>query len=249
MDTTRTPGLFDQPVYTPPALRTAQQPQPPADPAIFGEVVATSVSAFMAQSYRLNDAPPFGGIVSVRDKAGTGDIFGAVYFIQTGGIDPGRRATPRATSTSSDDDIYIANPQLARLLKTEWAVLILGRRLGKADLRTGEIVVGKIAHVFPDYPPPLHYGVRLCADDVIADFTATPLFLRTILSGASVSAGEGSVPVEELTAAILRRGAEARGGADSAGGRAFLVTMGRSLARLLKDDYDRLRVILEKADV
>jgi hypothetical protein len=52
-------------------------------------------------------------------------------------------------------------------------------------------------------------------------------------------------PVEELTAAVLRHGTSARG----TDGREWLVENGRYLARLLKEDYDRLRLILEKCEV
>jgi hypothetical protein len=94
-----------------------------------------------------------------------------------------------------------------------------------------------ISYIFPDYPPPLHYSVSLCQQEELIEFTDSPQYLRTLLQAANA-------PVEELTAALLRRGAEARG----RDGREWLVNTGKNLARLLKEDYDRLRTILEKCE-
>ncbi|MEI6046686.1 MAG: hypothetical protein WCS37_20220 [Chloroflexota bacterium] len=202
---------------------------------LVGEVVETSLTSYFAQTYKLDDPPPFGGLVRVRDRSGRREIFGTVYHIATGGLDPGRRAMVRGSGNVlvSDEQVYSDNPQLSRLLRTEFGVIVLGCR--KID---GDGVFGRMAYIFPDYPPPLHYGVVLCDTATLVEFTTEPRYLRALLEAKEA-------PVEELTAAVLRRGAEARG----AEGREWLVENGRYLARLLKEDYDRLRLILEKCEV
>ena len=202
---------------------------------LLGEVVETSLTGYLAQCYKLDEPPPFGGMVKVRDRGGRCEIFGAVHHIATGGIDPGRRAMARGKNEppASDEQVYSENPQLSRLLRTEFGVTVLGcRRLDSSGQP------GRISYVFPDYPPPLHYGVALCATRTLVEFTREPRYLRALLDAKDA-------PVEELTAAVLRRGAEARG----VHGREWLVESGRYLARLLKEDYDRLRLILEKCEV
>jgi hypothetical protein len=196
-----------------------------------GEVVETSLTAYTAQAYELDNSPPFGGLVRVKDRNNTSQIYGAVYHIATGGIDPARRATTRAMGEAgqTDEQIYDQNPQLNRLLRTEFGVLVLGCRRAQSS---------QIRYIFPDYPPPLHYSVTLCSEGELIEFTESPLFLRALLQASQC-------PVEELTAALLRRGTDARGSE----GRDWLVDMGRHLARLLKEDYDRLRTILEKCEV
>src|SRR4051812_46121187 len=139
-----------------------------------GEVVETSLTGFVAYTYKLDDPPPFGGLVRVKDRSGNSEIFGAVYHIATGGIDPGRRAATRGSgqpTAATDEQIYIDNPQLSRLLKTEFGVLVLGCRK----------VTSGFSYVFPDYPPPLHYSVSLCADQTLVEFTEDKSYLRTIL--------------------------------------------------------------------
>ncbi|HEX2909644.1 MAG TPA: hypothetical protein VH186_02475 [Chloroflexia bacterium] len=204
---------------------------------LVGEVVETSLTGYVAQTYRLDEPPPFGGLVRVKDRAGNYEIYGAVYHIATGGLDTGRRAAPRGNGQppASDEQVYTDNPQLARLLKTEFGVLVLGTsKTGPAT----DISSQKFAYVFPDYPPPLHYSVTLCSDQTLINFTREKAYLRTLIEAAQV-------PSEELVAAILRRAARAR----AEMGRPFLVDSLRYLARLLKQDYDRFKVIVEKCEV
>lgn len=202
---------------------------------LLGEVIETSLTRYAAQSYELDQSPPFGGLVRVRDRSGNNEIFGVVSHIATGGLDAGRKAVARSAGRPglADEQVYQDNPQLARLLKTVFEVEILGWR------RANNSEPGRLSYIFPDYPPPLHYSVVSCSQAEIVEFTDKTLYLRTLLN---VSDG----PVEELVAAVLRRGAEARGGAK---GRQFLIDTGRALARLLKEDYERLRTILEKCEV
>lgn len=202
-----------------------------------GEVVETSLTHYIAQSYELDQSPPFGGLVRVKDRSGRCEIFGAVSHIATAGIDSGRRAVARSAGRPglADEQVYQDNPQLSRLLKTEFEVVILGWR------RVDGVEPGRISYVFPDYPPPIHYSVALCSPAQTVEFTDKTLYLRTLLNT------ENAGSVEELVAAVLRRGAEARG--DRTKGRNYLIETGRALARLLKEDYERLRTILEKCEV
>ncbi len=198
-----------------------------------GEVVETSLTGFTAYTYKLDDPPPFGGLVRVKDRSGTCEIFGAVYHIATGGIDPGRRAATRGSGQppNNDEQIYIDNPQLSRLLRTEFGVLVLGCCKTNSGNRQA------FSYVFPDYPPPLHYSVTLCSDQTLVDFTQDKSYLRTILEASQV-------PAEELVAALLRRATRAR----EAAGKTFLVDSLRYLARNLKQDYDRFKIIVEKCE-
>ena len=201
------------------------------DEILLGEVVETSLTHYVAQSFVLDQSPPFGGLVRVKDRSNQAEIFGAVAQIVTGGIDTGRRAIARSAGRvgQADEQVYEDNPQLNRLLITTFEVAILGWKRLNQDQTTD------IIYVFPDYPPPLHYSVALCSNEQLIAFTSKSLFLRALLA-APIGPGE------ELVAAVLRRGAQARGSQ----GHAWLVDTGRALARLLKEDYERLRTILEK---
>ena len=83
----------------------------------------------------------------------------------------------------------------------------------------------------------IHQGVHFCTTDEVIEFTESMDFLRTLLQVAGA-------PVEALAAATIREIYRLRK-AD----RTWLVQAGRTLNLLLKDDYDRLRMILGQVHV
>jgi hypothetical protein len=84
----------------------------------------------------------------------------------------------------------------------------------------------------PPRPPQVHQAVYGCAPEVVIEFTDQLDFLRTLLA-------MGNAPVDSLVAAVLRHGYQLR-----KLDRPWLVAAGRTLSVFLKDDYDRLRMIL-----
>ncbi|NJO71721.1 MAG: hypothetical protein HC825_08630, partial [Oscillatoriales cyanobacterium RM1_1_9] len=77
-------------------------------------------------------------------------------------------------------------------------------------------------------------SVYRCEPTEIIYFTEQFDFLRTLLQ-------VGNAPVDSLAAAAVREIYQLR-----QGDRPWLVEAGRALSLLLKDDYDRLRVILKQ---
>ncbi|MGE3269848.1 MAG: hypothetical protein AB7P40_13940, partial [Chloroflexota bacterium] len=66
-----------------------------------GEIIDTSVAEFSAQSCQLNQAPPFGGFVKVTVPERT--VYGVVYAIHTGSLEPGGRPVLRGRDGMRDD--------------------------------------------------------------------------------------------------------------------------------------------------
>src|SRR4051794_22826524 len=68
-----------------------------------GEIVDTSVADFTAQACELNVAPPFGAFVKVTvpDR----NIYGVVYAIHTGSLEPGGRPVLRGRDGMRDEAI------------------------------------------------------------------------------------------------------------------------------------------------
>ena len=97
-----------------------------------GEVVEASTTQIIAQCYDLYTAPPLGSLVScgMSDAAGgDGDmIYGIVCEVSTRSIDPGRRPIARGRDEDDEDAVYEANPQLSRLLSTEFNAMVVGHR-------------------------------------------------------------------------------------------------------------------------
>jgi len=184
-----------------------------------GEIIDTAVSEFSAQACQLNVAPPFGAFVKVTVPERT--VYGVVYAIHTGSLEPGGRAVLRGRDGMRDKAIFDQNPDLEQLLRTEFSALVIGYQDGPL-LRT----------YLPPSPPPLHWSVAECDLAETAQLTVRLDYLRTILSATEA-------PVDALLAANIRLAAAAHGD-----DRGFRVRAGRELATLLKHDYPRLTSIL-----
>lgn len=188
-----------------------------------GEIIQTSTTHFVAQCCELGQAPPFGSLVRVSCPPGA--VFGLVYRIATGGVEPGSQAVMRGRSGVRDEAIYLENPDLRAVLRTDFAALIVGFREGNL-----------IRQYLPPQPPPLHWSVYVCEAPEVVELSSTLDYFRTVLG-----AGEG--PVDELLAAHVRQATAARRRDDRA---AFRYRAGRELARLLSRDYERLTAILRR---
>jgi hypothetical protein len=184
-----------------------------------GEIVDTAVAEFTAQAVALNKAPSFGSFVKVTVPERT--VYGVVYAIHTGSLEPGGRAVLRGRDGMRDREIFDQNPDLEQLLRTEFSALVLGFAEGAA-LRT----------YLPPSPPPLHWSVIECDQAETAALSTRLDYFRTILSASDA-------PVDALLAANIRFAGTAHLDETT-----FRLRAGRELATLLKHDYPRLTAIL-----
>ena len=184
-----------------------------------GEIVDTSVAQFAAQACAFGQAPPFGGFVKVLlpERA----VFGLVFDIHSGSLEPGGRPVMRGRDGLRDGEIYRTNPDLEQVLRTEFAALIVGFE-----------EESRWRAYLPPAPPPLHWSVYECSEVETARLTDGLDYFRTVLAAPDV-------PADALLAANVRLARRAR--PEDA---AFAVRAGRELATLLKHDYPRLTAIL-----
>jgi hypothetical protein len=193
-------------------------------------VIETSTTEFLAQcldpdALSFPVMPAFGSWVTAQDEEANNQIYGVVYHATTSPIDSVHRA--RALGLSLDD-LREQQPQIFAMLKTEFRVAIVGFRApnlaGHPD--------GPIFQHLPPRPPQVHQAVYRCEATAVVEFTEQLDFLRTLLT-------LGNAPVDSLVAAVIRQCYQMR-----QLDRSWLVQAGRTLSILLKDDYDRLRLIL-----
>ena len=207
----------------------------------FAEVIETATTEFLAQCLEPEDLsfavmPPFGSWVKAQDEESGNQIYAVVYHATTSPIDSVHRA--RALGLSLQE-LREQQPQIFAMLKTEFRAAIVGfqtpdnRTNGNGD-RTPSLFGGTIYQHLPPRPPQIHQAVYQCDPAEILSFSEQLDFLRTLLQ-------VGSAPVDALTAAAVREVYRLRQ-AD----RTWLVSVGRSLGVLLKEDFDRLRVILSQ---
>jgi len=188
-----------------------------------GEVIEAATGGFAAQCYRLHNPPPFGALVRVSE----GDIviYAAVADAATTSIEPGRRPIARGGGEGDDGDVFSANPQLEKLLRTDFRAVVVGHKDG-----------GGIRQYLPPRPARIHSFVYTCEPEEIAEFTRSLDYLSILINVAERA--------DELVAASLRGAAVVH-----AEPRAFLVAAGKELAALLSDDTHRLNAILRRIKV
>lgn len=205
-------------------------------PHHIAEVVETSTTEFLAQCLdsevlSFSTMPPFGSWVKSMDEEGGNLVYAVVYFASTSPVDSVHRA--RALGLSLQE-LREQQPQIFAMLKTEFRAAIAGFQPYQVRDDRRELLTGTIYQHLPPRPPQLHQAVLTCTSEEVIQFTEQLDFLRSLLQ-------MNAVPVDALIAATLREIYQVRQ-AD----RDWLVQAGRTLAVLLKDDYDRLRAILNQ---
>lgn len=185
-----------------------------------GEVIGASTTDFVAQCYELYQLPPLGSLVKTKDLPI--ELYGIVYNATTTSLEPGRRPIARGKDEISEEDIYQSNPQLLKLLKSEFGVLVVGHRQGE-----------KLYHYLPPKPARIHSFVYLCPPGEVREFSQSFDFFNILINARL------PVSTEELIAACLRQISQVYEDR-----RGFLVAAGKELAILLSGELNQLKAIL-----
>ena len=204
-------------------------------PDHIGEVIETATTEFLAQCLEPEELnfpvmPPFGSWVKSIDEESGNKILGIVTYVTTSPIDSVHRA--RALGLSLED-LREQQPQIFAMLKTEFRAAIVGFETSPST-NGNRHQFGQVYQYLPPRPPQIHQAVYRCQPEEVVHFSEQLDFLRTLLQVSGI-------PVESLTAAAIREIYRLRNG-----NRDWLVTVGRTLSILLKDDYERLRYILSQ---
>lgn len=186
-------------------------------PSPIGEVVAAETARFTAECYEVHCPPPLGALVRA------GESLGVVFRAETTGLEPGRIPIARGRGYAREEDVYLENPQLTKLLRTTFESLAVGRWDGH----------GPAVPRLPPAPPRLHSFVYLCPPEAVRAFTASWDFLDRLLAGSLGEAGD------QALSACLRAAS-----ATHPEPRAFLVAAGKELAPRLRGDLPRLTALL-----
>ena len=185
-----------------------------------GEVIETSTREFTTQCYRLYDSPPLGSLVRSGTEAA---VLGVVSEIATQSMDPGRRPIPRGRGEDTEEEVYLNNPQIGRLLVTEFRAAVVGHRSE-----------GQLRRYAAPLPPRVHSFVYRCDQEEVREFSGSLEFITTIL-GASIT------PADEVVAYFLSQASRAHPEPDR-----FLTNAGKELAVLLSNQSQRLNNLLRR---
>ena len=185
-----------------------------------GEVVVASTTEFVTQCHALYEAPPLGSLVRC---GGDSPIYGVVGDVTTRSIDPGRRPMALGEDEDTEEAVYQRNPQLNRLLTTEFRSVVVGHR---AD--------GRLNRYLAPLPPRIHAFVYAASVDETVTLATSPTVLP-VLVAANTDAGD------DFIAAGIRTLAASSGDPE-----AFLVDAGRRLVHILRGESQRLQTLLPK---
>jgi hypothetical protein len=187
-----------------------------------GEVIEARTGLFTAQCYQLHEAPPLGALVKTRE--GNCEIYAVAAEATTRSLDPGRRVIARGEHEETEEAVFASNPQLARLLVTEFTAIVIGHHLENS-----------VRHYLPPRPARIHAFVRYCSADEAREFASSFDFLDLI------SSAPREFPVDEVIAASLRKLAQVQPNPQE-----FLVDAGRYLTILFAEEIQRINSILRK---
>ena len=185
-----------------------------------GEVVEASTMEFVAQCYELYQSPPLGSLVKTMDLPL--ELYGIVYNAATTSLEPGRRPIARGRDETSEEEIYRSSPQLLKLLRSEFGVLMVGHRQDS-----------KLYHYLPPRPARIHSFVYQCSADEVREFSRSFDFLNILINAHL------PVSTEEIVAACIRQMSQVHKDRH-----AFLVAAGKELAILLSGQFNILKAIL-----
>ena len=185
-----------------------------------GEVIEASTTDFVAQCYELYELPPLGSLVKAREQ--DVELFGVVYRATTTSFESGRRPVARGKDEVSEEALYRANPQLLKLLKSEFGVLVVGHKAGN-----------RLHHYLPPKPARLHGFVYLCSPQEIREFSQSFGFLNILVNTPL------PIATDEIIAASLRQISRVHEDPH-----AFLVAAGKELTVLLGTNFSRVSAIL-----
>jgi len=150
------------------------------------------------------------------------ELYGIVCHAATTSFEPGRHPIARGKEEASEEEIYRSNPQLLKLLRTQFSALLVGHRQDD-----------RLYHYLPAKPARIHSFVYLCSADEVREFSQSFDFLNLLLNARL------PVSADELIAASLRQMSQVHEDRH-----AFLVAAGKELAILLSGQFNQLKAIL-----
>ena len=185
-----------------------------------GEVVEASTAGFITQCYRLYEAPLLGSLVRSGDDT---PIYGIIHEVATRSMDPARHPIPRGQDQDTEEAVYLSNPQLSRLLLTEFRSVVVGHQ---SD--------GGLRRYVAPLPPRIHSFVYRCPDDELQTFSSSLEFLPALLA-APIGAPD------DVIASFLRQASASHPEPER-----FLVEAGKKLAVHLGGELQRLNNVLRR---
>lgn len=190
------------------------------DPIFIGRVTRCSTRGYVgALRAPEPELPVFGGFCKAGAQQGKSYVIGVIYNISI----EDDELTRQMAATEKPLDEELADQQFLRQVPVEYSVLSIGYQSND-----------RFIYSLPPQPPLSLASIQVMSSDEILNFTKHLDFIPLILSA-------DNLPADDLLAACLRNAASTRPGPEQT---AFLIDAGRTCARLLSNDLNRLDHVL-----
>lgn len=187
----------------------------------FSEVIESSLRRWLVQSWEWNQVPAFGSLVTIQDGPLT--IFGIVYDIQTGSMDPVRYPFPYK---KTHEELLREQPQIFEFLKTTFSCLTVGYQ-----------DKGKIVYQLAPEPPKIHSFIALASDETCKEFFYRNNFLHLLFNASEIT------HIDELLLAILKQYGKLNIATDEK-----IHEFINTYSLLTGNDYRRMKLFLQRAE-
>jgi hypothetical protein len=150
----------------------------------FAEVIESSLTGWLAQSWAWDTFPEFGSFVAIEGKKRT--VFGIVHQVQTGSMDAVRYPFPYQ---KTEEELLKEQPQIFEFLKTTFSCITVGYQEKKS-----------ISYLIAPEPPKIHAFVAHPSAELSKNFFASTRYLHILFTHAS-----HIFNMDELMLALLRQ--------------------------------------------
>lgn len=150
----------------------------------FAEVIESSLTGWLAQSWSWDTFPEFGSFVAIEGKKHT--IFGIVHQVQTGSMDPVRYPFPYQ---KTEEELLKEQPQIFEFLKTTFSCITIGYQEKKS-----------ISYLIAPEPPKIHAFVTRPNDEISKIFFASTRYMHLLFTHSSQIFN-----MDELMLALLKQ--------------------------------------------
>jgi hypothetical protein len=188
----------------------------------FAEVIESSLTSWLAQSWSWDMFPEFGSFVAVESKKRI--IFGIVHQVQTGSMDPVRYPFPYQ---KTEEELLKEQPQIFEFLKTTFSCITIGYQEKKV-----------ISYLIAPEPPKIHSFVTRPDAEVSKIFFASTRYMHLLFTHSAQIFN-----MDELMLALLKQHMELNILTQHK-----INTFMQTYSLLTGNDYRRIKLFLQRAE-
>lgn len=188
----------------------------------FAEVIESSLTGWLAQSWAWDAFPAFGSFVAIEEKKRT--IFGIVHQVQTGSMDPIRYPFPYQKTES---ELLLEQPQIFEFLKTTFTCATIGYQ-----------EKGTIHYLISPEPPKIHSFIAHPSTEITKIFFANTRYLHLLFTHSAQIFN-----IDELMLALLKQHISL-----NICTKEKLNSFMNTYSLLTGNDYRRIKLFLQRAE-